>query len=185
MKLKSNFKEKLKIFKQKKMKTRLIMILGIAGIVLIFLSEILPSETAKDKSSKITEQSLSEDESDTYKKRIEKELKEVLSQINGVGECEVMVTVEGTTEYVYAENLTKSEDNNGERTSDKYENEIVMVEEDGKKEALVRKIIKPKISGVVIVCEGGGDIKVSERVLKAVSTALDISSSKICVENKK
>ena len=71
MKLKSNFKEKLKIFKQKKMKTRLIMILGIAGIVLIFLSEILPSETTKDKSSKITEQSLSEDESDAYKKRIE------------------------------------------------------------------------------------------------------------------
>lgn len=44
-----------------------------------------------------------------------------------------MVTVEGTTEYVYAENLTKSADNNGDRTSDKYENQIVMVEADGKR----------------------------------------------------
>ena len=116
---------------------------------------------------------------------MEKELKDVLSQVRGVGECKVMVTVEGTTEYVYAENLTKSTDNNGDRTSDRYENEIVITDNDGKKEALVRKIIKPQICGVVIVCEGGGDIKVNERVLKAVSTVLGISSSKICVEGRK
>ncbi len=54
-------------------------------------------------------------------------------------------------------------------------NEIVITDNDGKKEALVRKIIKPQICGVVIVCEGGGDIKVNERVLKAVSTVLGIS----------
>ena len=119
------------------------------------------------------------------KKQIEKELKDVLSKVRGVGECEVMVTVEETTEYVYAENLTKSTDNNGDRTSDRYENEIVITDNDGKKEALVRKIIKPQICGVVIVCEGGGDIKVNERVLKAVSTVLGISSSKICVEGRK
>ena len=64
-------------------------------------------------------------------------------------------------------------------------NEIVITDNDGKKEALVRKIIKPQICGVVIVCEGGGDIKVNERVLKAVSTVLGISSSKICVEGRK
>ena len=65
--------------------------------------------------------------------------------------------------------------NNGDRTSDRYENEIVITDNDGKKEALVRKIIKPQICGVVIVCEGGGDIKVNERLLKAVSTVLGIS----------
>ena len=161
------------------MKTKIVIAVGLAGILLIFVSEMFPAKnTAESKS--IPTESVATDDTDSYKKQIEKELKDVLSQVRGVGECEVMVTVEGTTEYV-----TKSTDNNGDRTSDRYENEIVITDNDGKKEALVRKIIKPQICGVVIVCEGGGDIKVNERVLKAVSTVLGISSSKICVEGRK
>lgn len=184
MKLNDKVEKKLKAFKKLDLKTKIIIIIGIAGIVFIFLSEFIPSGSRSFSSDKATD-SISSDETEDYKKRTEKELKKILTQINGVGDCSVMVTVEGTTEYVYAENLTKSADNNGDRTSDKYENQIVMVEADGKKEALVKKVIKPKISGVVIVCEGGGDVKVNERVIKAVSTALDIPSSSICVESKK
>ena len=182
--LKSKAEEKIKMFKKLPAKTKAVIAVGLAGIMLIFLSEMLPGKS-KAESTEATVKSASDNETDSYKKQIEKELKSVLSQIKGVGECEVMVTVEGTTEYVYAENLTKSTDNNGDRTSDRYENEIVITDNDGKKEALVKKVIKPQICGVVIVCEGGGDIKINERVLKAVSTALGISSSKICVEGKK
>ena len=179
MLLKSKVEGKIKALKKLPMKTKIVIAVGLAGILLIFVSEMFPAKnTAESKS-------IATDDTDSYKKQIEKELKDVLSQVRGVGECEVMVTVEGTTEYVYAENLTKSTDNNGDRTSDRYENEIVITDNDGKKEALVRKIIKPQICGVVIVCEGGGDIKVNERVLKAVSTVLGISSSKICVEGRK
>ncbi|WP_294101430.1 stage III sporulation protein AG [uncultured Ruminococcus sp.] len=182
--LKNKVEGKIKALKKLPAKTKLVIAVGILGILLIFLSEMFPANSKTD--SKVTPtESTASDDTDSYKEQIEKELKNVLSQVRGVGECEVMVTVEGTTEYVYAENLTKSTDNNGDRTSDRYENEIVMTDNDGKKEALVRKIIKPQICGVVIVCEGGGDIKVNERVLKAVSTALGISSSKICVEGKK
>jgi stage III sporulation protein AG len=92
--------------------------------------------------------------------------------------------VEGTTEYVYAENLTKYIDENETSSSEKYENEIVMVEKEGEKQALVKKIIKPQINGVAVVCEGGGDIKINERIIKTVATALGISSSKIIVEQK-
>ena len=95
-----------------------------------------------------------------------------------------MVTVEKEPN-IFMPKILQSTDNNGDRTSDRYENEIVITDNDGKKEALVRKIIKPQICGVVSVCEGGGDIKVNERVLKAVSTVLGISSSKICVEGRK
>ena len=166
--LKSKVEGKIKALKKLPMKTKIVIAVGLAGILLIFVSEMFPAKnTAESKS--IPTESVATDDTDSYKKQIEKELKDVLSQVRGVGECKVMVTVEGTTEYVYAENLTKSTDNNG----------------DGKKEALVRKIIKPQICGVVIVCEGGGDIKVNERVLKAVSTVLGISSSKICVEGRK
>ena len=182
--LKSKVEGKIKALKKLPMKTKIVIAVGLAGILLIFVSEMFPAKnTAESKS--IPTESVATDDTDSYKKQIEKELKDVLSKVRGVGECNVIVTVEGTTEYVYAENLTKSTDNNGDRTSDRYENEIVITDNDGKKEALVRKIIKPQICGVVIVCEGGGDIKVNERVLKAVSTFLGISSSKICVEGRK
>lgn len=182
--LKSKVEGKIKALKKLPMKTKIVVAVGLSGILLIFVSEMFPAKNTAESKSVPTE-SVATDDTDSYKKQIEKELKDVLSQVRGVGECEVMVTVEGTTEYVYAENLTKSTDNNGDRTSDRYENEIVITDNDGKKEALVRKIIKPQICGVVIVCEGGGDIKVNERVLKAVSTVLGISSSKICVEGRK
>ena len=118
-------------------------------------------------------------------RKIEAELKMLLEQIDGVGSCEVMVSVEGTTEYVYAENISRYTDEADDRKSDKLDEDIVIIENGSDKQALVRRVIRPQISGVVVVCEGGGDIRVNERVLKAVSTALNISSGRVCVETRK
>lgn len=178
-------KEKLKNMFGGDKKTKLILAAGIIGILLIMLSEFIPnSDKSNDNVKQSEETGISSDDTDEYKNQIESEITEILSKINGVGECEVMVTVEGTTEYVYAENLSEYNDSDGDKVSGKHENNVVMVEQNGEKQALVKKIIKPKINGVVIVCEGGDDLKVSERVLKAASTALNISASRICVEGK-
>lgn len=168
-------------------RTKLILAVGLIGIILIMLSEVLPDKSSTKKTDTPEAQTPVPvaDENEEYKLRTEAQLKELLEQIDGVGECRVMVTLEGTTEYIYAENISKYSDNDGARTSDKFDNNIVFTEKDGEKQALVKKIIKPQIIGVVVVCEGGGNIRVNERVLKAVSTALDISSAKICVEAKK
>lgn len=185
MKLRSMNKKILKGFLVLDRKTRILIALGSLGILLILASEIF-SDSKKDNDikDKIETQNISEDETEDYKSQIQNELVEILNKIKGVGECEVMVTVEGTTEYVYAENLNDYTDNDGTKQSNKHENNIVMIEENGEKKALVKKIIKPKINGVVVVCEGGDDVRIKERVLKAASTALNISASKICVESK-
>lgn len=167
-----------------KNKTKLLIIIGIAGMILILLSELIPGKDTKTQTRENQSTATEDNETDLYKQQIQNELTELLKKIKGVGDCKVMVTIEGTTEYVYAENISRYNDTDNERTSDKYENNIVFTEKDGEKQALVRKIIKPKINGVLIVCEGGGNIQVNERVIKAVSTALDLSSSKICVEEK-
>lgn len=183
MKVKVSPKSVKSIF-AKENRTKLFFALGMLGIILIFLSEILPEndpDTDKNANMKSVQ---TQDETESYKRQTEEELKNILKKIDGVGDCEVMVTVEGTTEYVYAENLSEYSDTNGDKVSDKKENNVVMIEENGKKQALVKKIIKPKISGVVIVCSGGNDLKINERVLKAASTALNISAGKICVESK-
>lgn len=165
-------------------KLRLAVILGAAGMMLILVSELLPNRD-KEEAPPSTEQAAVDEGSELFKRQVEQELKEMLEQIQGVGSCEVMVSVEGTTEYVYAENISRSTDENADRKSDRLDENVVLIDAGGEKQALVRKVIKPQISGVMIVCEGGGSIQVNERVLKAVSTALNISSSRVCVEMKR
>ena len=48
---------------------------------------------------------------------------------------------------------------------------------------LVRKIENPEITGVLIVCDGGDDIGVKEKVINAVSTVLNIPSNRVYVTN--
>ena len=159
---------------------KIIVIAGVCGILLIMLSELLPDSSDKDKIT--VSDNVVTDDTDAYKKQIESELSDIIGQIKGVGKLEVMVTIEGTTEYVYAEEVDTDNDTDGSKTSEKYQNKIVMNEKNGSKEALVKKIIKPQISGVIIVCQGGGDLSVKERIIKAAATALDLPSGRVCVE---
>lgn len=169
-----------------KNKTSLIAIIGIIGIVLIAISGLKPSDSADSKNNAVSGAPAAfEDDGDSYKDQVGNELENILSKIDGVGECEVMLSVEGTAEYIFAENVDKSQDLSSNGSSDRYQNEIVMIENSGSRQALVRKIVRPKICGVVVVCRGGGDITIKERVIKAVSAALNIPYGRICVEGKK
>jgi len=40
---------------------------------------------------------------------------------------------------------------------------------------------EPEIRGVVVVSRGGGDPKMREKIVEAVKTALDLSSTQVCV----
>lgn len=164
--------------------TRIIVAAGIIGIVLIALSGIKPSQSAAS-TSEPSEQLNFSDDGDEYKQQIMYELKDILEKIEGVGECEVMVSVESTAEYVYAENVERSADADSGGSNERYENEIVIIENNGGRQALVKKMIRPKVGGVVVVCGGGGNIVVKERVIKAVSAALNLPYGRICVEGKK
>ena len=41
--------------------------------------------------------------------------------------------------------------------------------------------VQPVVKGVVVVCDGGDDPVVQQRVIDAVTTALDITSVRVCV----
>ena len=164
-------------------KRRAAVIVGIAGMMLIFISEMIPDK--KPSAETAVSEREAPDDCESFRQHTETELKALLEEIDGVGECEVMVSVEGTTEYVYAENISRYTDEDDERKSDKLDENVVIVENNGEKQALVKKVIRPQVSGVVIVCDGGGNTAVNERVLKAVSTALNISSVRVCVEAKR
>lgn len=158
-----------------------ITFIGILGLVLIGLSEFIPSDTS-EKSKDVTSSLVDTSYSSSFKKETEKELKKIISKIDGVGDVSLMLTLDGTTEYVYAEDVDTETDENSDSKSDKYKNQVIIIDSDGNETALVKKIIEPKVKGVVIVCTGGGNLEVKERVIKAVSSALNISTNNICVE---
>ncbi|MBR1739506.1 MAG: stage III sporulation protein AG [Ruminococcus sp.] len=160
-------------------RVKLTAAIGIAGIVLILLSELIP---AKKPSQKTGTNAAAQDETLVYKKQLEQELTELISHIDGAGECRIMITLEGTTEYIYAENVSRYSDTDGTKLSEKYDGSIVFSDSGGSRQALVRKVIRPQITGVLIVCSGGGDTAVRERVMRAASAALGLSTARICVE---
>lgn len=162
-------------------KVLIIVIIGVLGLLMIAASELIPKGKA-DKSGDISNSPVDTSYSSSFKNETERELKEIISKIDGVGEVSLMLTLDGTTEYVYAEDVDTETDENSDSKSDKYKNEVIIVDSDGEEKALVKKIIEPKVKGVVIVCSGGGNIEVKERVIKAVSSALNISTNNICVE---
>ena len=56
-----------------------------------------------------------------------------------------------------------------------------MKDADGAQKALKVTEVQPIIKGVVVVCDGGDDPTVQQNVVSAVTTALDITSVRVCV----
>ena len=134
-----------KLFDNDKMR-RIIIIAGIAGIALIFLSNYIVIGNSTDKKAE------EEFSVTTYSTQIENDLQSVISQIEGAGKTEVLLTMENSVEYVYLDDSTTK-----------------------------TKEIEPIIRGVLVVCEGGDSPVVVERITDAVTKSLDISAAKVCI----
>lgn len=156
---------------------RLIVFLGIAGMIVILLSELItPADKKKEEHNKAV--SFSQNE---YCSRMERQVETLLGQINGVGKVNVMLTVEGTEEYIYAQQNKSSKSDNGDSSSQQDENSYIFIQKSGDKEALVEKVVNPPVTGVVVVCEGGDIAKVRESIYSAVSVSLNVPANKIFV----
>ncbi len=153
---------------------------GMAGIALLAIPEILPTQTEGVKESF---------NADVFVAQTEARLCTLVESIEGAGECHVMVTLENGVEYVYAteerRNSDREEDISGEDTRltqrDDNETAAILVDTDTGREGLLVTELQPTVRGVVVVCEGGDDEAVCRRVAEAVSVALNISSKRVCI----
>ncbi|MBQ8623489.1 MAG: hypothetical protein IJ424_03825 [Oscillospiraceae bacterium] len=136
-----------------------------ALIVLVCIALLLLMNTSDNDEVKNYDSELNMNDTQ-FKESVEKQLEDIVSKIDGVGRVTVMVTVESTYSYEYVTDRSDSD------------LKTVIV---GNKEALISKITNPKIVGVLIVCQGGDNVKVKEKIINAVSTVLDIPMSKVYV----
>ena len=166
---------------------RIVLILGLVGIVLIGLSQFWPSggkETLEAAGDTATA-------TEVYKEKLEERVREIVSSVEGVGKSLVMVTLESGVEYVYEKeqnvSSTLNEDNTQgsgmkiQQSEDNKESFIIVEDANGRKTALVRKQLEPRVQGVVIVCEGGGSASVAKNIYDLVTTALGIGYDRVCV----
>ena len=153
-----------------------VIIVGIALILLIFVSTVLPkSETAPlpNEDTSVTEQ------------KLEQRLEALLSEIDGVVAPTVMLTLDSTTEHIYARDSKKGSantlDDSGSSDTTDSENTVVLVGSGSTKSALEESTVLPKVRGVAVVCGGAADPLIREKVVNAVSSVLNISSSRVYV----
>lgn len=181
--LKQKIKDILKKLSADK-KTMFIVLAGIIGVLILVASEFIPEgEKAKENEEEIQVSEYNIENHYEYAEMLEKKLTDLISSIEGAGTTKVMLTLESSSEAVYAQNDKtdmESDDENSEKISK--ENDYVLIKTDSsKEEALLLKIIQPEVKGVAVVCEGGDSIYVQQKIIETISAVFDINSSKIKV----
>lgn len=178
--------EKIQSLKDNEKFSKIIMIIGIIGICLIFVSSLGQSNKSKVNSYEKEYES-------KYIKTMERKLEDLISNTQGAGKTQVLITLESGEEYVYAKEERQSRDlsedvvsleNKRLQKSDNIQSNYILVDINGNKTALVQKKLEPVIKGVVVICEGGDKTIIKGQVTEIVTTALDLPSTKVCVIKK-
>lgn len=155
---------------------------AILGVALIVLSEVLPQKRTTQSEEPTTSPPKTAAE---YADELETRLCHLVGGIDGVGACRVMVTLENGVEYVYASEEKAGSDYSadGDRLSqaDDSETSVILVQTEDGYEGLLVTELQPTVKGVVVVCAGGGDEAVRQRVTEAVTTVLNITAKRVCV----
>jgi stage III sporulation protein AG len=183
---------KNKIKSQSKKKTiENTVILIIIGIIIVIAGGTIFKKNTPDSNMKTTPGETGAVETAGVVKADEKsEIEKILSQIEGAGNVNVMITYISGSESVPAYNdkstlnETVEKDNGGVTINiTQYDSEKTMVfEENGSiKKPVITKELTPVVKGVVIVADGAGDIQVRERLAKAVQVLLDVPIHKVQV----
>lgn len=126
-------------------KYTLIIIVGAAVILFLALIPIGGEQSG-------TGNSLTGEELSRYEQALEKRLTAILSEIENIGEINVMISLDTSARTEY-----------------------------GKNADMLLETQMPKVRGVIVVCSGGDDIIVQEKVIRAVTGVFAISSTRVSV----
>ena len=156
-----------------------LIIMGIIGILLIFLSTLGDGKTKKAEVG----ESFSAEE---YKASLEADIKRLVKGITGSRKVTVVITLESGMNYSYAEaaqnsNEEKSDETKNEQKSETKQEYITVKNADGSEQAILISKQMPEIRGVAIVCEGGDNAVLNEKIQNAVTSALNITSKRVYI----
>ncbi len=106
-----------------------------------------------------------------YEIKTEQKLEELLSTMDGAGQVRVMLTWEGSSERQVEKDRISNVDS--------VEEETIYQENDSGKYPYVVSWTNPKVTGVLVIAEGGGNTKVKAEILEAVQALFPIAAHKV------
>lgn len=139
-----------------------------------------------------------------YVSRMEAQLSGILSQMEGAGEVQVMITLKESSEKVIekdtevsGENVSEKDSQGGERiTQNENRKETTIYsagdgesgayysQADQSGEPYVSKELSPRVEGVLVVATGGDDAVVIKNITEAVQALFGIDTHKIRIVKK-
>ena len=110
---------------------------------------------------------------DSYKEQLQKQLKELLEHMDGVGKTRVMLT--------FSDEGTDQLDKNVTKDGNKKEEITVVYDTGDTRQPYVICRQMPKIEGVVVVAQGGGNAKTVTEISNAVMSLFPVEAHKVVV----
>lgn len=158
-----------------KKKAILLAVIGLVGILLVIIGTVgeKKKENAEDENS--TAKNLSTLE---YIEGLENKIKTITEQITGSDDVKVIVNISSGTEYVYVSNEELDENHSAKEY-------ITVRTENGSDELILLKEVYPKVTGVSVACRGGDDPEIQAKLIRVISTALGVTSNRICIVGTK
>ena len=128
-------------------------------------------------------------ENSYYEKLLEQRIRELLKNVEGVGEVDVMVVLKASEERIWhvdkSSTSSVTEENgagSGSSRITREENQSESTVIDGKSQSpVMEKEVKPEISGVVISADGGGSAVIRAEISGAMEALLGLPANKIKV----
>ncbi|MEF9991094.1 MAG: stage III sporulation protein AG [Romboutsia sp.] len=176
-----NDKDKKKIYS-------LLSLAVICVIALVGLSVIPEDKSSKDEIAVAKDNE--EVVLDQTQNELETKLVKILSQIDGAGDLDVMVTFESSEELHPAYNSNSTTETTEEKDAQGGERTVTTSSENktmitgSTSNPIVTKTTEAKIKGVIVVSSGASDPKVKETLYSAVQTALQVSGHQVEIYSK-
>lgn len=186
----------LENLKNGKLRKDQLLIVFLVGVLLLVIA--IPTGTKKDNntgtgknvitSSGSTAETMSQSEYTAY---MEGRLEQILSQIDGAGQVQVMITWKSGGEKVVEkdresaeENVSEQDSQGGSRTTSSHDTQETTVYNSGSstsgvQEPYVSKELSPQAEGVIVIAPGGDDAVVVKNITEAVQALFEIDTHKI------
>ncbi len=190
--------------KDKLLKKENMIVFALLGILLLVIAIPIESDSAKEEKQEKEEKEKKEeenayevqmDENLEYCLQLEERIEELLSNMDGVGEVQAMVTLVTSRELIVEKDepvtrntITESDGNGGTRSTNEssfdYET-IYKTDSEGNKIPYVVKQIEPEIQGITVVAQGGGNAIVQKNISDVLEALFHVEAHRIKIVKMK
>lgn len=179
-----------------------LIVLVLAGILLVVIALPTKEKTQETVAEKNETESMTQEKSTKsaeepdyydlyeYTDYLEKKLSQMLSQMRGVGQVSVMITLEASAKQIVEKEETMSRNNTSENDGEGGTRSIYDMETgqqtvynkvDNTQSPYVNQVILPEISGILIVAQGAETTTVKKSIVEIAQALFGVDAHKISV----